>query len=199
MHTAVSARSSRDSEPAPSARADPPRCAVVAATALAVLAATALAAASVVVLFSCKTVEPPPPPPREEPVRQEVVTWEVMPSEGYHPATGFVTLEFTPPEALETEKEPPPGGRLTVHLGYLNIRDANTVWYRCEVTEGARVRLRLEGEENIPNVRDPDEYWWNDLDIDLEEPVAHEIRVVVTDKRTGATYPFAVRKVITER
>lgn len=190
MRTAASARSSRGSDAALAAGAG--------ASARALLAASALAAASVLALLSCKTVEPPPPPPAE-PAREEVVSWQVAPPKGYHPDTGFVTLEYAPPEELGHEAEPPAGGRLTVHLGYLDIHDANTVWYRFEVMEGARVLLRLEGEENIPNVRDPDQYWWNDLDLDLETPIDREIRVVVTDKRIGASYPFTVRRAITYR
>ena len=59
-----------------------------------------------------------------------------------------------------------------------------------------RNRLRLEGEEGIPNVKDHDGYWWNDLDLDLDEPVATEVRVVVTDKRTATAYPFTLRRVV---
>jgi hypothetical protein len=152
----------------------------------------------VLFVLSCKTVEAPPLPP-EEPVREEVISWEITPTEGYHLDSGFVTLDFIPPEKLRDQEAPPIGGRLTVHLGYLDIRDANTVWYRFEIAEGSRYRLRLEGEENIPNVRGPDGYWWNDLDLDLEEPVVREIRVVVTDKRLDAAYRFTLRKLITYR
>ncbi|MCX7029815.1 MAG: hypothetical protein NTU62_06795 [Spirochaetes bacterium] len=151
------------------------------------------------ILLSCKTVEPPPPPEPEPPAREAVITWEITPPEGYHLDSGFVTLDFIPPEELRDQKEPPPGGRLTVHLGYLNILNANTVWYRFEVAEGSRYRLRLEGEENIPNVKGLDGYWWNDLDLDLEEPVTREIRVVVKDKRIDTAYPFTLRKVISYR
>jgi len=182
MCTAASARSSRGSEPR--------RTAGVFAPALAVLAASTLT------LLSCRTVEPPPPP---GPAREEVISWEITPPKGYHLDSGFVTLEFIPPEKLVDQVDPPPGGRLTVHLGYIDIRSANTLWYRFEIMEGAKRRLRLEGEDNIPNVKDPDQYWWNDLDLDLEEPVTREIRVVVTDKRIGAAYPFTLRKVITYR
>ena len=129
----------------------------------------------------------------------EVVSWEISPPKGYYANAGYVLLDYAPPEALKGPGEIPPGGRLTVHLGYIDIRSANTLWYRFEVVEGGKRRCLLEGEDNIPNVRDPDEYWWNDLDIDLDEPVAREIRVVVTDKRLRAAYPFTVRKVITYR
>jgi hypothetical protein len=183
MRTVVSGRSSPGSEPR--------RKAGVVAPALAVLAASTLA------LLACRTVEPPPPPP--EPAREEVVSWEITPPKGYYANAGYVILAYTPPEKLLDQVEPPPGGRLTVHLGYIDIRSANTVWYRFEITEGTKRRLRLEGEDNIPNVRDPDEYWWNDLDINLEDPVTSEIRVIVTDKRIGAAYPFTLRKVITYR
>jgi hypothetical protein len=149
-------------------------------------------------LLSCKTVAPTPPPPLEH-AREALITWEITPREGYYANSGFVTLEFIPPEALRDQKEPPPGGRLTVHLGYLDIRDANTVWYRFEIMEGTKRRLRLEGEENIPNVKGPDGYWWNDLDLDLDEPFAREIRVVVTDERIDTAYRFTLRKVITYR
>ncbi len=141
-------------------------------------------------LLSCRTPATPPAP--ASPARETIVTWEITPSAGYRPDTGFVTLDYAP-------DEPPPGGRLTVHLGYRNIADANTVWYRFEVFESARCRLRLEGEEGIPNVKDHDGYWWNDLDLDLDEPVATEVRVVVTDKRNETAYPFTVRKVVTYR
>ena len=183
MRTVVSGKSSLGSEPRLKAGGFAP--------ALAVLAASTLA------LLSCRTVEPPPPPP--DPARVEVVSWEITPPKGYYANAGYVILDYAPPEALKGPEKIPPGGRLTVHLGYIDIRSANTLWYRFEVMEGAKRRLRLEGEDNIPNVKDPDEYWWNDLDIDLDEPVAGEIRVVVTDKRIGAVYPFTVRKVITYR
>jgi hypothetical protein len=125
------------------------------------------------------------------------VSWQIAPATGYRPDTGFVTLDFVPPEGLAGTDAPPPGGRLTVHLGYRDIGDANTVWYRFEIYEGARNRLRLEGEEGIPNVKDHDGYWWNDLDLDLDESVATEIRVVVTDKRNATAYPFTLRRVVT--
>jgi hypothetical protein len=59
--------------------------------------------------------------------------------------------------------------------------------------------VRIEGEDNIPNVKDPDQYWWNDLEIDLDEPVTGEIRIIVTDKRIDAAYRFTLRKVVTYR
>jgi hypothetical protein len=148
--------------------------------------------------LACRTIEPPPPPP-EVPAREGVVTWEISPPKGYFANAGYVILEYAPPEALKDLEEIPPGGRLTVHLGYIEIRNANTLWYRFEVMEGAKRRLRLEGEDNIPNVKDPDEYWWNDLDIELDEPITGETRVNVTDKRINAVYPFTLRKVITYR
>jgi hypothetical protein len=179
MRTAVSGRSS-------------PGCRLRPKTAILSLVLPILAA------FSCKTVELPllPPPEPLEPVRKTVVSWEITPAEGYRLDSGFVILDFIPSEALRDQRESPLGGRLTIHLGYLDIRDANTVWYRFEITEGPKKRLRLDGEENIPNVRGPDGYWWNDLDLDLEEPVTGEIRVVVTDTRISAVYPFTLRKVI---
>jgi hypothetical protein len=134
-----------------------------------------------------------------EPLPEQVVCWQVTPAEGYHASDGFVTLEYHPPESLPDSTERPLGGRLTVHLGYTDIRSANTLWYRFEVVEGERHRVRLEGEDDIPNVKDPDQYWWNDLDIDLEEPVTGEIDVIVTDTRIGAVYPFTLRRVITYR
>ncbi len=122
---------------------------------------------------------------------------EIAPSAGYRPDAGFITLDFVQPDRLEDADDPPPGGRLTVHLGYRNIADANTVWYRFEIFEGARRRLLREGEEGIPNVKDPDGYWWNDLDLDLDEPVVTEVRVVITDKRSATAYPFTLRRVLT--
>lgn len=161
--------------------------------------ALAVLAASALVLCTCRTVEPPPPPPPEAPAREQVISWEITPPKGYYANDGYVILEYAPPEALHDLEEIPPGGRLTVHLGYIEIRNANTLWYRFEVVEGAKRRLRLEGEDNIPNVKDPDQYWWNDLDLDLDEPITAEIRVIVTDKRIDAAYPFTLRKVITYR
>jgi hypothetical protein len=149
---------------------------------------------SVLLALSCRTVEPPAPEP---PAREQVILWQITPADGYHLDSGFVTLDFLPPEALQDLAEPPVGGRLTVHLGYLDIRSANTIWYRFEVSEGSRNRIRIEGEDNIPNVKDPDAYWWNDLNLDLDEPVTGEILVVVTDKRIDTAYPFALRKVVT--
>jgi hypothetical protein len=178
MRTAVSAKSSRGSET--SSRAKTASLSLV---------------LPVLLVLSCKSVEPLPEP--EPPAREAVISWEITPPKGYYANSGFVTLDFTPPEALNDQKESPLGGRLTVHLGYLNIRNANTLWYRFEVAEGSRYRLRIEGEDNIPNVKDPDEYWWNDLDLDLNEPVTGEIRVIVTDKRIDTAYRFTLRKVIT--
>jgi hypothetical protein len=148
--------------------------------------------------LACRTIEPPPPPP-EVPAREGVVTWEISPPKGYFANAGYVILDYAPPEALKDQEECPAGGRFTVHLGYIDIRSANTLWYRFEVFEGAKRRIRLEGEDNIPNVKDPDEYWWNDLDIELDEPITGETRVNVTDKRINAVYPFTLRKVITYR
>jgi hypothetical protein len=179
MRTAVSARSSRGSESKQAARFIAPLLLVL-------------------IACSCKTVEPSPPPP-PEPVREEIISWQITPSEGYFADNGFVTLEYHPPEELQGTPDRPPGGRLTIHLGYIDIRSANTLWYRFEVAEGPRRRLRLEGEDDIPNIKDPDQYWWNDLDIDLDEPVIGEISVIVTDKRIGAAYPFTLRKVISYR
>jgi hypothetical protein len=176
MPTAASVKSSPGSEPG--------RRAMAGATGAALVA---------LALLSCRT---PAPPPAPGPERETIVSWEISPASGYRPDTGFVTLDFLPPERLAGTHEPPPGGRLTVHLGYRNIADANTVWYRFEIFEGARNRLRLEGEEGIPNVKDHDGYWWNDLDLDLDEPVATEIRVVVTDKRIEMAYPFTLRRVV---
>ncbi len=180
MRTAVSAKSSRD-------------CKARART----KAASLSFVLPVLCVLSCRTIEPAPEP--TPPAREAVITWEITPPKGYFAHAGFVTLDFTPPEALKDQKDTPPGGRLTVHLGYIDIRSANTLWYRFEIMEGAKRRLRLEGEDNIPNVKDPDEYWWNDLDIDLDEPVTGEIRVVVTDKRISAAYPFTLRKVTSYR
>jgi hypothetical protein len=179
MSTAVSARSSRGSR---------------------LPQATGLPALGIAVLLacSCRTVEPPLPPP-EEPPREQVVSWQLTPAEGYHANDGFVTLEYRPPESLPDAPNLPRGGRFVVHLGYIDIRSANTLWYRFEVMEGAKRRRGFEGEDTIPNVKDPDQYWWNDLDIDLDEPVTGELRVIVTDKRIGAAYPFTLRKVITYR
>ena len=163
------------------------------ASALAVLAASTLA------LLSCRTVEPPPPPPRSGPGRRS------YPGRSRRrrgitrmPATSL--LDYAPPGSSERPRRDPPGR--TPHRPPRLHRHPQT---RTPCGTGSRSSragsggCRLEGEDNIPNVRDPDEYWWNDLDIDLDEPVDREIRVVVTDKRIGAAYPFTVRKVITYR
>jgi hypothetical protein len=180
MRTAVSAKSSRGSETRAWAKA-----------------ASLSFVLPVLCVLSCKTIEPAPEP--KPPVREAAITWEITPPKGYYANSGFVTLDFTPPEALKDQKESPPGGRLTVHLGYIDIRSANTLWYRFEVMEGAKRRLRIDGEDNIPNVRDPDEYWWNDLALDLDEPVTGEVQVIVTDKRIDTAYRFTLRKLITYR
>jgi hypothetical protein len=143
-------------------------------------------------LLSCHTtrVAESVPQPREV-----VVGWEVTPAEGYEDQLGFVRMDFAPPDELrEAQSMIPVGGRLTVHLGYRSLLDANTVWYSFEISEGSRVRLRLDGEEGIPNIKGPDGYWWNDVDLDLLQPVTGEIRVVVSDKRSRAAYAFSLRR-----
>jgi hypothetical protein len=152
-------------------------------------AASVFPLALILLVLCCRTAEPPAPP------REAVVTWEITPAEGYFVNGGFVVLEYLPPEALPDSPQRPRGGRLVVHLGYLDIRSANTRWYRFEVMDGARRLLALDGEDDIPNVKDPDQYWWNDLDIDLPAPVVSELRVLVTDTRLEAAYPFTLRKV----
>jgi hypothetical protein len=158
-------------------------------------------------VLSCHTVKVAEPMPQP---REVVVDWEVTPADGYEDQLGFVRMDFAPPDELrealaaragpenpnQHEEQPviPAGGRLTVHLGYRNLLDANTVWYSFEITEGSRIRLRLDGEEGIPNVKGPDGYWWNDVDLDLLQPVTGGIRVVVSDKRSRAAYTFSLRR-----
>lgn len=144
------------------------------------------------VLLSCHTTKVAESVPLP---RQVVVGWEVTPADGYEDQLGFVRMDFAAPDELRDEQSViPAGGRLTVHLGYRNLLDANTVWYSFEITEGSRVRLRLDGEEGIPNIKGPDGYWWNDVELDLLQPVTSEIRVVVSDKRSRAAYAFSLRR-----
>jgi hypothetical protein len=172
---------------------------------------------------SCSTVPVPPPLPEvraeEKPAVQEAISWTVSPAEGYVDEYGFVTLDFTPPGRADSADVPdrappgradsadvpdraPPGraegdgGRLTVHLGRRSMAHANSAWYSIRVQEGGDVLLDFTGKEGIPNVKGPDGNWWNDVLIDLAAPFTREIIVTVMDARTGASYRFTVRRVV---
>ena len=93
MPTAASVRSSPDSRPGRGAGAG------IAGAALVVLA-----------LLSCRTPAPPPTPEPEAPARETVVSWQIEPSGGYRPDTGFVTLDFVPSDLLAGTDVPPPEG-----------------------------------------------------------------------------------------
>lgn len=152
----------------------------------------------VLVNLSCTSL-PPAPPPAPPPL-QEVVTWEITPAEGYQDEQSYVTLEYASLEALEAAAagEPdapvPAGGRLTVHLGYRILEDANTAWFRFEVAEGPQTLLRLNGEQGVPNVKGLDGYWWNDVMLDLAAPITEEARVRIHNKKNEVDYVFALRK-----
>ena len=113
-----------------------------------------------------------------------MVGWEISPAQGYVDRFGYVSLEFTPP------------GRLTVHLGRQGLDHANTVWYSFAVTEGSLTLLSLSGNEGIPNVKGPDGNWWNDVVLDIPQPVSGEIGVAVEDKKVNVTYAFTLRKLL---
>jgi hypothetical protein len=163
--------------------------------ALAAIAATA-------VLLSCATTGEAPPGPQavEEAAPHVVVSWQITPTDGYQDERSFVRLDFVPcrlgQDAPGEEGPPPgPGGRLTVHLGYRSLVDANTVWYSFEITEGGRTLLRQDGAFDVPNIKGPDGYWWNDVSLDLPREVAGEALVVVSDKRSDTAREFVLRRV----
>jgi hypothetical protein len=163
-------------------------------------------------LESCRSAPPEPPPPAPERKLREVITWEVSPAEGYQDELSFVIVEYAAVETLrkaaadaaaggsaeqeESQRPIPPGGRLTVHLGYRKIADANTAWFSFRVVEGAKVILRLDGEENVPNIKGSDGYWWNDVELDLEEPVGVEAGVEVVNRRDGVTRSFTLSRIV---
>ena len=152
------------------------------------------------VTLSCASAPPEPPPPKV----REVVTWEILPADGYQDEKSYVTLEYAPPETLrasaaelpEGQPAAPAGGRLTVHLGYRNLGDANTAWFRFEAAEGARVLVRFDGEQGVPNVKGLDGYWWNDVQLDLPEPVVAEARVAVHNRKYAVDYIFSLRRAV---
>jgi len=158
---------------------------------------------SSLVILSCASGPPEPPPPQV----REVVTWQISPADGYQDEKSYVTLEYAPPETLRASAEELPygqpaalaGGRLTVHLGYRNLADANTAWFRFEATEGARVLVRFDGEQGVPNVKGLDGYWWNDVQLDLQAPVAAEARVAVHNRKYAVDYIFRLRKLVSGR
>jgi hypothetical protein len=155
-------------------------------------------------LFSCATTQSAPPEPRAAEVlpraAQAIVSWQIVPADGYQDERGFVRLDFAPcgpgPDTPGEEGAPPaPGGRLTVHLGYRDLRDANTVWYSFEVTEAGRALLKADGAFDVPNIKGPDGYWWNDVDLDLPREVPGEALVVVRDKRSDTVREFVLRRI----
>jgi len=48
----------------------------------------------------------------------------------------------------------------------------------------------------VPNVKGLDGYWWNDVPLDIPEPVTAEARVVVHNRKYGVTYVFNLRKIV---
>jgi len=147
-------------------------------------------------VLSCSSAPPPAPSP---PRTQELVVWEISPAEGFRDERSYVTLEYCPPQRLRQSAEAqrgqvPVGGRLTVHLGYRSLADANTIWFRFEAAEGSRDLCRVKGEEGIPNVKGLDGYWWNDVELDLPEPVGSEARVVIHNAKYDLDYVFIVRR-----
>lgn len=152
------------------------------------------------VSLSCTSV-PPASPPAPSPV-PEAVIWEITPDEGYQDEQSYVTLEYASAEALraagagEPDGPVPAGGRLTVHLGYRELEDANTAWFRFEVAEGPRTLLRLDGEQGVPNVKGLDDYWWNDVTLDLAAPITKEAQVKVYNRKYEVDYVFDLRKLV---
>jgi hypothetical protein len=139
----------------------------------------------------------------QQQTREITTGWQISPAAGYADSFGYMILDYAPPEKLREAPAAragrgsiPAGGRLTIRMGRLNIAHANTIWYAIEVSEGSRSLVRLKGEDGIPNVRGQDGNWWNDLDIDLSEPVAREIRVTVEDAKIGASYIFTLRRLV---
>jgi hypothetical protein len=154
---------------------------------------TLLIASTLLAAASCTTppAAPAAKPAAEIPGPQPQVTWEITPAQGYVDSYGYVRLEYVPPGGAP---DLPPGGRLIVHLGRQVLNHANTVWYGFTVTEGPTEILRLDGAEGIPNVKGPDGNWWNDLELDLRQPIQHGIKVTVDDNKIGVTYAFSVRR-----
>ena len=81
-----------------------------------------------------------------------------------------------------------------MHLGRLNLDHANTAWYSFRVTEGSAELIELDGKEGIPNVKGPDGNWWNDIELDLQQPLRRQIAVTVDDSKIGEIYAFFVRR-----
>ncbi len=160
-------------------------------------------------LLSCATVEVSAPVPRPPQVPQPVeapsaprldVSWEVVPAGGCGDERGFVRLEYQPcpPGPAQFDEDPfPPGGKLTVHLGYRDLRDANTALYAFEVTEAGGTLLAQHGQFDVPNIKGPDGYWWNDVVLDLPVQVAAEATVTVTESRSARACTFILRRVET--
>lgn len=170
------------------------------------LPAAAAAAMLAACLLSCRTVEVSAPPPRPVqqpaaighlPAPRPAVSWQVIPPDGYLDEQRFVLVEYAPcttrPPGADDDPVPP-GGWLTVHLGYRDLRDANTAWYTFEVVEAGRTLLRQDGSFDVPNIKGPDGYWWNDVVLDLPAEVAMEARVTVTERRSGRAHGFVLRR-----
>jgi hypothetical protein len=160
-----------------------------------------LMALSVLALASCRTA--PVVPPRHEPpavqqpaATREVVTWEVSPAGGYRDERSYVSIDYEPPDmaggGAAAGANAAPGGRIVVHLGHRAIGDGNTKWFSFQVLEGGRLLLEQDGDDDIPNVKGPDGYWWNDVPLDLPAPIAREARVTVSNAQYGAEYDFTV-------
>ena len=135
--------------------------------------------------------------PRAQEPPLAIDSWAIEPAEGYQDETCFVRMELffgTDSAQSEDQQDLPVGGRLTVHLGYRDIREANTLWYGFDVFENARLALHVDGEFDVPNIKGPDGYWWNDVDIDLPHRLAGDALVVITNRRSGAVYRFTLRR-----
>lgn len=172
-----------------------------------VLFAAAACAVLAACLSSCATVEEvsPVPPPVEvarpvavPPVPETVVSWVVDPAGGYRDEQGFVRVDYSPCLPGQREAggdELPPGGRLTVHLGYRDLRNANTAWYAFRLVEDGRILLEQDGRFDVPNIKGPDGYWWNDVVLDLPAQVVTEALLSVSDRRSAAAWRFVLRRV----
>lgn len=184
--TGASGKSSRVSD-RQAMRAVPARCAALAATAF---------------LLSCATVKEPSPASAARRPPQAVISWQIAPADGYQDEGTFVRLDYLPcvqgQDTAGADDPPfPPGGRLTVHLGYRDLRDANTAWYSFEVTEAGRTVLKVDGAFDVPNIKGPDGYWWNDVQLDLPVEPTCETLVAVSDRRSGAVREFLLWRVET--
>lgn len=111
---------------------------------------------------------------------------------------GFVRVDYAPCPPGQGEAGGdgfPRGGRLAVHLGYRDLRNANTAWYAFQIVEAERILLEQDGSFDVPNIKGPDGYWWNDVVLDLPAPIVSEALLVVSDRRSAAAWRFLLRRV----